>query len=279
MIETNLVETIDLNKPQPLMILAYGEPGVGKTSFATEFPKSIFIATENGVPRNTDISNIIEFKRIRNLDGFYQCCADIWKRLKDGSLDCKTIVIDHMGDIEKFIISDLQHQLGHSFGKGAFGTDYAYLANYMENPEKLMEKDITIRVGVMNTLRMFMDTYGINIVILAHSTVRKVEIPGLATYDRNQPDLRKQILDPIHKNCSEILYFDNNRTSYTEHTRSGETKTIVELNKEAPVVIYGGSGEITHLSKSRNGFPDKYPYILGNGATEWLKNIGIIENK
>ena len=122
---------------------------------------------------------------------------------------------------------------------------------------------------------MFYEKYNISIVLIAHSVVKRVELPGELPYDRYEPDLKKQILDPIAKDCTDILFFDTNKVITTERSGLRQERNITVENKSHPIIIRSGAGSVSYLAKSRNSMPYELHYTKGNGAALLLKNAGI----
>jgi len=160
--ETLIVGKQDL----PPRICIYGGHGIGKSTIASQFPRPIFISTEDGLA-SLDITS---FPRAETVDDVAQNIRTLIKE----EHDFKTLVLDSVDWlVEPLIVSDVESKHDAkdlSYGKGA-----------MMIAESLREL-----MGGFDVLRKKRD---MNIVILAHSATVKYEDPRSEPYDRFQPKL------------------------------------------------------------------------------------------
>jgi hypothetical protein len=150
----------------PPRICIYGGHGIGKSTLASQFPRPIFISTEDGLA-SLDITS---FTRAETVDDVAQNIRTLIKE----EHDFKTLVLDSVDWlVEPLIVSDVESKHDAkdlSYGKGA-----------MMIAESLREL-----MGGFDVLRKKRD---MNIVILAHSATVKYEDPRSEPYDRFQPKL------------------------------------------------------------------------------------------
>jgi hypothetical protein len=113
--------TLPTAKTQPktnlteFTIVIYGEPKIGKTTFASQFDNPLFLATEAGL-------NSLEAYQIpiTSWDDFLEACALLAK----GKHEYKTIVIDTVDNLTKFCSeyvckkNNVQHESDLAYGKG-----------------------------------------------------------------------------------------------------------------------------------------------------------------
>jgi hypothetical protein len=96
-------------------IWIYGHPGIGKTTFAAQFEKPIFLATEDGHK-----SHSIYKVDVKDWATF----AKVIKALKEEKHDFKTVVIDTIDNLYSFCSHavceklGIQHESDLGFGKG-----------------------------------------------------------------------------------------------------------------------------------------------------------------
>jgi hypothetical protein len=114
---------------EPLMVLAYGEPGTGKTRFTATFPKPIVFDFDRGasviaqLPREqADDINVVriddEWARHPETGALYlpngasrwQQLWQWYKWLKAGDHDRETIVIDTVTDLQKIVMDEVMRQ-------------------------------------------------------------------------------------------------------------------------------------------------------------------------
>lgn len=130
------IET-DLRK---FKFLIYGQPGAGKSTFASKFPDAIFIPTEPGL-------NFLECHTLENDDGEPMVCrswTDVQKAIKlivGNDHQFKTVVIDTIDNAFEFCAQAFNVKMGldyegdADYGKGwkllerEFKKTFNYLAN------------------------------------------------------------------------------------------------------------------------------------------------------
>lgn len=96
-------------------IFLYGEPKIGKSTFASQFDKPLFLATEAGL-------NSLEAYQIpiASWEDFLEAC----KLIAGGKHEFKTIVIDTVDNLAKYCSdyilkkNNVQHESDLDFGKG-----------------------------------------------------------------------------------------------------------------------------------------------------------------
>lgn len=109
------VKTMPKKNLADYTICLYGEPKIGKSTFASQFDNPLFLATEAGL-------NALESFQIpiASWDDFLEACALIAK----GNHEFKTIVIDTVDNLTKFCSeyvckkNNIQHESDLGYGKG-----------------------------------------------------------------------------------------------------------------------------------------------------------------
>lgn len=102
-----------------LSILIYGSPKIGKSTFASQFPNALFIATEPG------LNHLEVFQMpVSTWDEFLAVCADIAK----GEHTFKTIVIDTIDNAYKLCADYIcaKEKIRHE-GDLEYGKAYAFI--------------------------------------------------------------------------------------------------------------------------------------------------------
>jgi len=165
----NWKEKLRIGKQQvPPRICIYSTHGVGKSTLASQFPKPIFISTEDGL----DALDVVSFSKATQISDV----VDSIKTLLKEDHDFKTVVVDSVDWlvtplIEKSINSQYDEK------QQAYGKGQMYMA------EEFRE----ILQG-LDALRL---KRGMNVVLIAHAAVVKFEDPRSDPYDRYQPKLPK----------------------------------------------------------------------------------------
>lgn len=170
-------------------VVIYGPEGIGKSTFAAQFPEPLFIDTE-GSTKHMDVRRFEKPMSWEMLTSQVRYVAE--------NKPCGTLVIDTADWAERLCISDIcaRHKKTgiEDFG---YGNGYVYL---MEEFGRLL-----------NALEDVINA-GINVVMTAHAVMRKFEQPDeVGAYDRWELKLTKKVA-PIVKEWADMLLFANYKT-------------------------------------------------------------------
>jgi len=150
----------------PPRVCVYGVHGVGKSTFASQFPKPIFISTEDGLSS----MDVTSFPRAESL-------ADVEKSIKTlikEDHDFKTVVVDSVDWlVEPLIVSDIDSKFDEK--AQAYGKGQMYVAEAF--------REILQGLDVLRKKR------GMNAVLIAHSAVIRFDDPRTEPYDQFRPKL------------------------------------------------------------------------------------------
>lgn len=215
-------------------VVIYGTEGIGKSTLAAQFPDPLFIDTE-GSTSNMDV------KRMDKPTSWTMLMNQI-SFVKANPTVCKTLVIDTIDWAESLAIESVCSMHGkrgiEDFG---YGNGYTYVREEMG---RLLDK-----------LQELVDI-GINVVLTAHSQLRKFEQPDEdGAYDRYELKLGKKTSSqtaPVVKEWCDLLLFCN-------------YKTMVMTSESKKKKATGGQRVMytTHHpawdAKNRHGLPDELP--------------------
>lgn len=224
-------------------IVIYGPAGIGKSTFASKFPKPVFIDTED----STSQMNVSRFDKPTS----WQMLLQQVKYVYEHPECCKTLVIDTADWAEQLEIQDLCSK------KGITGLeDLGYGKGYQYSAEEFGR--------FLNKLSEIVSK-GINVVIVAHAQLRKVELPDeMGAYDHWEMKTSRKVA-PLIKEWCDALLFCNYKTHVIK-TETGKHKA-------------GGGRRVMYTShhpcwdaKNRYGLPDECEF-----SYEVIKPI--IENK
>lgn len=232
--------------PTAKKVVVYGPEGIGKTTFAAQFPDAVFIDTEG----STNDYDVARFPAPSS----WQMLMDEVREVKSNPGMCRTLIIDtadwaeHL--CEKHVCQHGQVQSIEGFG---YGKGYTYLR---EEFGRLLN-ELTDVVGA-----------GINVVLTAHAQMRKFEQPDeMGAYDRWEMKLSKQVA-PIVKEWANMILFCNYKTF------------VVKENKNAAKGKAQGGQRVMYTThhpcwdaKNRYGLPEILPLdyeaikpVIENGA-------------
>ena len=157
---------------EPLAVLLYGTPGVGKSTFASSAEDAIFVGPET----NPEL-DISRFEQTKTYADVMNCL----KKIKTGKHQFKTLVIDSISGIERIIHNDiLKNEPDKSMATvmGAYGKGYEEAAKHLW---KIREELEDIRLSK-----------NMNVVVIGHAMKRPFTDPLLQTeYDVYEMSLHK----------------------------------------------------------------------------------------
>ena len=175
-------------------VVIYGPEGIGKSTFAAQFPEPLFIDTEG----STSELNVARTKRPSS----WTMIIEQIKEIMNTPGLCKTLVIDTIDWAETMCIEHVCQMRGK---KGI--EDFGYGNGYVYSKEEF---------GRFLNLLSDVKDKGINVVLTAHAQLRKFEQPDeLGAYDRWELKLGKKTASqtaPLIKEWSDMLLFANYKT-------------------------------------------------------------------
>jgi hypothetical protein len=230
-------------------VVIYGVESVGKSTFAAQFPKPLFLDIEQGTS-HLDVD---------------RCDINSWKQLTEAlaeakATDYQTIVIDSADWAERLCVEDLlATSKKTSIEDFGFGKGWVMVAERMSR--MLASVDALIDAGK-------------NVVLIAHSRIVKFEAPdALAPYDRYELKLSKQS-SPLLKEFADELWFlrfktkvstsetgrgkglgGKERILLTTHSAAYDAKTRSGLAEELPLEW----ASVAHLFKTAKSAPAPAP--------------------
>lgn len=184
--------------------VVYGPEGIGKSTFASHFPATLFIDVEG----STDQLDVARMDKPSS----YTFLKNQIDYILSNPHVCKTIIIDTVDWAEQLIVDDIcaTHQVKgvEDFG---YGKGYIYLkeevARFLHKLDDLIDK-------------------GINVTLLAHSQVKKFDQPDeLGSYDRWELKLGQKTSSstaPLVKEWADMILFANFKTHVTQMDKDGK---------------------------------------------------------
>lgn len=175
-------------------VVIYGPEGIGKSTFAAQFPEPLFIDTEGSTSE-------LDVARTKRPSSWTMIIEQIKEIMNTPGL-CKTLVIDTIDWAETMCIEHVCQMRGK---KGI--EDFGYGNGYVYSKEEF---------GRFLNLLSDVKDKGINVVLTAHAQLRKFEQPDeLGAYDRWELKLGKKTASqtaPLIKEWSDMLLFANYKT-------------------------------------------------------------------
>ncbi|MBR5990971.1 MAG: ATP-binding protein, partial [Bacilli bacterium] len=107
---------------RPLKVVIYGAEGIGKSTFASQFPNTLFLDTEGG-------TSSLPVRRVKCGDSWEYLLSCVEEVIKDPSI-CQTLVVDTADWAEslcsKYVCEKYRKANIEDFG---FGKGYVYLVD------------------------------------------------------------------------------------------------------------------------------------------------------
>ena len=212
-----------------IRLVAYGAEGIGKSTFASQFPEPLFIDVEGGTKQ-------LDIARFPQPETWSELLAMVDAVIAEPEI-CRTLVIDTIDRAETLLSAQLLAEAGvdsiEKYG-GGYGKGYTAIQERM-NKDLLMRLDRLIAKGV-------------NVVLLAHAAMRKLESPDDPPYDRWELKVSKKVA-PIIKEWSDILLFANYDITVVEENGRNKAKGQAKRRMHA-------NHRPTYDAKNRYGLPD-----------------------
>ncbi len=216
-------------------VVIYGPEGIGKSSFASQFPEPVFIDTE-GSTDNMDVARLdkpTSWTMLVNEIAF----------IKANPTECKTLIVDTVDWAEQLAVAHVCSQHGkqgiEDFG---WGKGYTYVQEEMGR--------------FLNALSDLVDM-GINVVLTAHAQIKKFEQPDeMGSYDRYELKLGQKTgskTAPLVKEWADMVLFANYKTLVMT-TDNGKKKA-----QGGERVMYTNHRPAWD-AKNRHSLPDEMPF-------------------
>lgn len=215
-----------------IRLCAYGSEGIGKSTFASKFPEPLFIDIEGGT-KTLDVSRFPTPETWRDL------LEEVDAIVEEPDI-CQTLVIDTIDRAEALLLNTLLEEgkcdsiekYGGGYGKGYTALQERFTKDLLNRLDRVIAK-------------------GVNVVLLAHAQMRKLESPDEPPYDRWELKVSKKVA-PIVKEWSDILLFMNYSIKVVEENgrnkAKGTAKRLMHANHRP-----------TYDAKNRYGLGDDMP--------------------
>lgn len=199
-IQTGMIE-------RPQRVILYAPEGIGKSTLAAQFPKPLFLDTEEGT-HHLDVARL----NIKNWGELLTALDELEKNEND----FQTVVIDTIDWAEQLAIVDMIAKDNAANKKIKSIEDYGFGKGYIFLRDKIQEELLPALNALMKK--------GKNILLVAHSQVKRFELPDTDGFDRYELKLERKTC-PILKEWADLILFGNWQTRVVE--RDGKNKGIL----------------------------------------------------
>lgn len=227
--------------PMPPRIMLYGVEGIGKSTFAAEAPKPIFVQTEDGLAQ----IDCDKFPLAATFEEVQQALAE----LQAQAHDYETVVIDSLDWLERLVWDAVCKEYGvKSIEKadGGYAKGYTHALTYWRQIVDLLS---ALRAGK-----------GMAVVLIAHAKVEKFEDPESAAYDRYSPRLHKHAAALICEWSDAVLFATRKFRTQSEDAGFNRKRTIANaIGKDGGERILRCVGGPSCIAKNRFGLAEELP--------------------
>lgn len=250
----------------PLRIVVNGIGGIGKTSFAAQFPEPIFIQSrgESGL-QTLEAAGIVSAAIMpftdRNGETFYEAqtyqdVLDAVEWLTKEDHEYKTLVFDVANGIERLIH---EHECQRNY-KGDWG-EKGFMSFHKGFDSSMVHvKEFTNRLDVLRSKRTM------TVVMLAHTKVGSFKNPLGPDYDRYVPDMHAKTWGWLFGWADVVLFA--NRVVSVDTQRATDRKGKADSISER--ILYTEAGPAWD-AKNRNNLPSEIS--MGSSAREAFDNF------
>jgi len=213
-------------------IFLYGVEGIGKTTFASQAPKPIFICTEDGLGSLQVDHFPLATKATEVLDAIGSLVTE--------PHDFGTVVLDSVDWLDNLIWAEVEAT--HD------AKDLAYGKGAMIVADKWRE----VLAG-LNTLR---NDKGMVVILIAHTQIKRFDSPEVEPFDRYQPKLQERS-NAILREWADAVLFANYKTLIKKDD-VGFNKTSNRGMSTGERLLYT-SERPAYMAKNRYSLPDSIP--------------------
>lgn len=226
---------------KPAFIIIYGPDKVGKSTFASEAPKTLFLDVEGGT-FNIDVSRISNDK-IETWDDLKSHLNDVLNE----DHDFETLALDSLDRIEVLLHQHIcreqkKDNIEECFG--SFGKWVSGVSNYWSE--------------FINLLKKIREKRDMNIIVIGHSQTKPYNDPmQAAPYDRHGLKLTEKHAGLWREQVDAILFVN--------------TEVFDKINKTGKAKAYGDDKRILYTlsapqyyAGNRYGLPSELPFEKGN---------------
>jgi hypothetical protein len=213
-------------------MLIYGEPGVGKSTLASQFPNPIFLNLEDGI-RDLDCDHTDRIESAGEFMGYV--VAELPKT------DYATIVVDTVDWLEKLLMVDVATKAGKATIEDiGFGRGYQSL-------ERLWKE-------VLNGLGCLWNQ-GRHVILTCHEAIDKFADPEGDGYNFYRPALHRTGSACVSEWCDEVLFCKHRRVA----RKADDGRRTVAVAGER-IIVCNNTQAIE--AKNRLGMPDEVPMSI-----------------
>lgn len=214
-------------------ILIYGEGGIGKSTWASEAPSPIFLASRG---EHIKVPGV-EAYAMKGFDDLLKALAD------DDLAKADTLVLDNLTGFEEALIRDVEeeHRADFSDSKFEFG----------RGAKALMKRYRRLIQG----LEYATEKHNLHLILIAHADVNRVTPPDSEPYFKYDLVIEKRARQVFDAWCTDILFARYQENVFKEQ---GQLTARISGGKQRELVTHGQAtarAKVKHLP----GIPEVIP--------------------
>ena len=217
-------------KQRPRRVLVYGENGVGKSSFAAQWPTPVFLNLEDGIGDiDCDSTDVLS-----NLDEFYKALIVV------SESQYETVVVDTIDWLEKLIFAVVAKNAGKATVEDiGFGRGYQAVEQQWQD----LLKGFT-----------YLWQSGKHVLFTCHETIEKFTNPEGDSFNYWRPSLHAKGSGCITEWCDEVFFLRFKVNTITKDEGFGAKRAIGIGGTDRVIKTTKTAG---YEAKNRLGLPDE----------------------
>lgn len=222
--------------------LIYGPPGIGKTSFASEWPNAVFLQTEEGTPADIEMNSF-------GLLETWEAVRDALYALINEEHKFNTVILDNLSRMEPIVYAEIcarnnwKSIEAPGYGKGYKEADYVW-AELLDLFSRLRRER------------------GMATLYLAHSQTDRFDDPASQSYSRYLPDLHKNPLGLFEAEVDFVFLIKQEVSLQKEVSGFNRERKIAQSGEQRWIYT---TPSAAWIAKNRYGIPSMVPYNKGQG--------------
>lgn len=253
----NLKDLRKVRGTQPPRVLLYGEPGIGKTTLAAEFPDAVFLQVEDGTPGDLELTS---FGKIESFGDFMERLSQLYTEPHD----LRTVVVDSVTELQRLVWTETCARGDDKGNAKKQIEDFGYGKGYVYALRVWQEV-----IDGLNALRR---DRGMSVILIAHAKVDRFDDPETQSYSRYEIDLHKTGVGMIERDMDAILFLKTPVSVKVEDQGFNKERAIAQGSRQ---VMIHTAGRPAYVAKNRYGMPEKIPYAKGTGFDTLAKYLPI----
>jgi len=243
----SLKNLLKVSASLPPRILAYGEPGIGKTSFAAEFPDNIFLQIEDGTPGGLQLTSFGKLEKFAEV-------MEAISALYSEEHSFKTLVVDSVTELQRLVFAETCERGDDKGTKQSSIEGFGYGKGYV-----LAQRVWQEFIDGINALRR---DRGMTIILIAHSTIERFDDPESSSYHRYEIDLHSRSVGAIERDMDCIFLLKKSISTRKEDVGFNQSRAIAEGGS---LTYIHTEGRPAFVAKNRYGLPAKLKFEKGKG--------------